>query len=307
MLLNQAEATVLIIDDDPGVIVSLGKALRGLAHTVFSTSGKDALERVRALSPPNLILLDMNLPDISGLSVCKTLKANPITTDIPVIFITSNIETGFEEMVFEAGAADYIAKPLNPRVVSARVKTQLGFRQALAQLREIATHDGLTGLHNRRCFDERFKQEWQRARRTGGTLALLIIDIDDFKKYNDHFGHLQGDVCLRTVANLLLENSQRSSDFVARYGGEEFVVLLPDTSEEGALSVAQALIAAIQQANIVHAPNASHPVVTISIGCSVNSPARSSAEHLDVNAIFEIADSALYEAKHLGRNRVVVK
>ena len=216
---------MLIVDDDPSVIVALGKALQGLAHTVFAPNGEEALQQVREVLP-DLILLDMELPGVSGLLVCKMLKSDPDTADIPVIFITSHVESGFEETVFDAGAADYIAKPLNPRVVFARVKTQLGYQQALMQLRDLATHDGLTGLFNRRAFDERLTEEWMRAWRHGHPMALLIIDIDEFKKYNDHYGHQQGDICLRTVACILYEGSKRASDFVARYGGEEFVILL---------------------------------------------------------------------------------
>lgn len=303
---DQTKATVLIVDDDRSVIVTLGKVLQDFVHTIFACNGADALLQVRK-TPPDLILLDMEMPDMCGLDVCDKLNATAETAGIPVIFITSHVEPGIEEWVFQSGAVDYIAKPLNPRIVSARVKTHLDYQRALVQLRDLATQDGLTGLFNRRAFDERLEQEWLRARRQQSSLALLIIGIDEFKRYSDHYGQAQGDVCLRAVADVLQKGSQRAGDFVARFGGEEFVILLPGTEEEGTNRVAQALQETILQSSLPQAPDTTHPVVTISIGCSVCEPHTLSKDIVDSRVIIDAAYAALYEAKRSDHNRVVTK
>lgn len=297
--------TVLIVDDDPAVVIILGKALQGLATVRFASTGQEALERV-AQHVPQLILLDMEMPGMSGLEVMAQLKLMDSTVEIPVIFITANVHPAFEEAVFNAGAADYIAKPLSPSVVLARVKVQLALAQALAHLRKMALFDALTGLNNRGAFDKRLAQEWDRVQRQGGHLSVLMLDVDEFKKYNDHFGHPKGDVCLQELAQTLQAVCRRAGDFVARYGGEEFVALLTDTPSHEAAKVAEAICNAVLGLQMAHAPDASHPWVTVSIGCcSGQLPAgryRSAA-----NQMVKIADEALYQAKQQGRNRVVAR
>src|SRR5664280_2921064 len=166
-------------------------------------------------------------------------KAEPALADVPVIFVTSHSEAAFEVAGFEMGAADFIAKPVSAPLVLARVKTQLRVKRMGDELRRIATTDGLTGVANRRRFDESLEREWRRARRSGDPLALLMIDIDHFKLFNDRYGHPAGDACLRSVAQALVGASLRPADLVARYGGEEFVVLLPKTPRAGAEHLAR--------------------------------------------------------------------
>lgn len=294
---------VLIVDDDPAMVIALGRALHGLASTRFASNGRDALDHV-AREAPDLILLDMEMAGMSGLDVIAQLKRASDTAHIPVIFVTSHVEPAFEEAVFNAGAADYIAKPLSPRVVNARVKAHLSLARALRQLREMAMQDALTGLHNRRAFDERLEQEWARAQRQGGAVALLIIDVDEFKKYNDHFGHPGGDSCLQKVAKALQSVCRRADDFVARYGGEEFVLLFPDTPPGSVDDMAEKSRAAVEALGLPQAPNANRETVTISVGCCT-AHLHSGRSEMRASRMLETADAALYEAKRQGRNRVV--
>lgn len=293
---------ILIVDDDTSVVLALGKVLGKIGHTRFATDGQQALALIQR-SPPDLILLDMEMPGMNGLQVCAALKADPETADIPVLFITSHTESAFEEMVFNAGAADYVPKPLNPLVVAARVNIHLAYRTALAQLTALATKDGLTGLNNRRSFDDKLAHEWKRALRQKLPLALVMLDIDEFKKYNDHFGHLEGDACLKSVAAVLHRSVRRPADFVARYGGEEFVLILPDTDMEGVEEMARVLLHSIERQLLVHAPHALRQHITVSIGCSVLDPAHTDTTGLEASTLIKCADGALYQSKKEGRNR----
>ncbi len=290
-----------MVDDDSTVILSLRKMMAAAGRSLFATTGAQALVSA-AQQKPDLILLDIELPDMDGLEVCRALKADSETSDIPVLVITSHTELGFEEKVFAAGAADYIAKPLIPAVVTARVKIHLGYRNALAQLSGLAYKDGLTGLNNRRSFDERFSQEWRRAQRQLQPLSLLMIDIDEFKKYNDAFGHQQGDVCLKSVAGALAAGLRRPADFVARYGGEEFAVVLPETSSEGAAVMAEQLLRTVEALGLAHARDAMRPTVTVSVGHATFEPRRDDTEPTRASDLIRAADSALYQAKRSGRN-----
>lgn len=295
------EATILAVDDDTSVILALRKMLAVYGRSLFATSGLQALEVART-ELPDLILLDMEMPGMDGLEVCRALKANSETADIPVLFITSHSEPGFEEKVFAVGAADYIPKPLNPAVVMARAKIHLDNRLALAKLRSLAQTDGLTGVANRRSFDERLGQEWARALRQQSPLSLLMIDIDEFKKYNDSFGHQQGDVCLQAVASALNAAIRRPADFVARFGGEEFVMLLPETNTEGAAVMAEQLVKKVESLGLAHAVTAARPSITISVGYAALTPVAANESRPRVEDLLSAADSALYQAKRAGRN-----
>ena len=180
----------------PRTIQLLGRILSELGNLRFATSGEDALRLARE-SAPDLILLDAEMPGMSGFEVCEALKADPALADVPVIFVTSHSEPAFEVSGFELGAADFIAKPVSAPLVLARVKTQLRVKRMADELRRIATIDVLTGVANRRRFDESLEREWRRARRSGDPLALLMIDVDHFKLFNDRYGHPAGDACLR--------------------------------------------------------------------------------------------------------------
>ena len=182
---------ILLVDDDPGAIQVLGRILSGSGNLRFATSGEDGLRLARE-SAPDLILLDAEMPGMSGFQVCKALKADPALADVPVIFVTGHSASTFEVAGFELGAADFIAKPVVPPLFLARVKTQLRVKRTADEARRIATIDVLTGVANRRRFDESLSQEWRRARRSGSALALLMIDVDHFKRFTERHGHPAG-------------------------------------------------------------------------------------------------------------------
>jgi len=292
---------ILIVDDDSTVVIALKKTLEEFGRIRFALDAEQALIMINE-TPPNLILLDMGLPDINGLDICARLKQDPETAEIPILFITSNIEVGFEEKVFDVGAADYILKPLNPRVVSARVKTHLAYHRAIQLLDKQAHTDSMTNLANRRAFDKQVIIEFKRALRATHPLTVALIDIDEFKKYNDHFGHIAGDECLKSIAKVLGESVKRPADMAARYGGEEFAFILPHTDTNGARKLLYKLLKTVEQLNLTHAPDATYQAVTVSIGYSTLNPENVTSIEHDYAAIIEAADTALYESKQKGRN-----
>lgn len=201
MTLNEVKADILIIDDDPSIVVALNKTLNKLGRIRFAGEAKKGFAMIEQCCP-DLILLDMELPGINGLELCSILKNDNRFKHIPVLFITSHIELFLEEAVFDTGAADYIVKPLRPRVVAARVQTHLNYQKALRSLENLVRTDSMTGLSNRRSFDEQIIKELRRARREQNSLTIALIDIDEFKKYNDYFGHLEGDTCIKQIAEV---------------------------------------------------------------------------------------------------------
>lgn len=300
---NRTIADILIIDDDNTVIIALNKVLNKIGRIRFAADAKQAFLMIEE-KHPDLILLDVELPDTDGLKVCSILKSAPDTENIPILFITSHIEIGFEEKVFDAGAADYIVKPLKPRVVAARVQTHLDYNLAIRLLEKLAHTDNMTGLANRLTFDERLIVELKRARREQEPLTVALIDIDEFKKFNDHFGHIEGDHCIKSIALALGNSLKRSTDLAARYGGEEFAFILPNTDVEGAHTLLSNLLKSIEQLKLTHAPQAKYDVVTISIGYSTVIPGEKYANDSDDWAVVKIADHALYASKQNGRNQV---
>ncbi|MDZ5457384.1 diguanylate cyclase [Azohydromonas lata] len=294
---------ILIVDDDPVMLRALGRILADHAGRCFATSGADALQRALA-EPPDLLLLDAELPGLSGFEVCRTLKRDARFAQVPVIFITSHGDERTEARVFELGAADFIAKPVSPLVLRARVATQLRLRRMTLELERLARTDALTGLANRRVFDERLSAECQRALRGGRPLALLLLDVDHFKAYNDCHGHPAGDACLREVASALRLGGLRPDDVVARYGGEEFALLLPETDAAGAAAVAARVMQVLRHRALPHAGSAVAPHVTASVGVAVV-PARAAGLVLPQvdQALLSQADQALYAAKAAGRDQ----
>jgi diguanylate cyclase (GGDEF)-like protein len=305
---------ILLVDDDAASIQVMGRILSSVANLRFATSGEDALRLARA-SVPDLMLLDTEMPGMSGFATCSLLKADPALTDVPVIFVTSHSEPEFEVSGFEVGAADFIAKPVSAPLLLARVRTQLRVKHMSDELRRIATIDTLTGLANRRRFDEALEAEWQRRLRTGDPLSLLMIDVDHFKLFNDRYGHPAGDACLRSVAQALRGTSSRPADLVARYGGEEFAILLPQTACDGAEHVAHCVLGAIEALAIGHQGSLTAPHITVSVGigcydesssCGPPSLTESgSGQNLRARRfpidLVKAADEALYSAKNTGR------
>ena len=289
---------LLVVDDQPINIQALYQAFAADHQVLMATSGAQALA-LCAARQPDLVLLDVVMPGMDGHEVCRRMKADEALRDIPVIFVTAHNDEAAETLGLEVGAVDFISKPINPRIVRARVKTHLTLKAQSDLLRNWVYLDGLTGVHNRRYFEERLASEWARAARNATALSAVLIDVDFFKRFNDHYGHQAGDDCLRRVAACLRAELQRPADLVARYGGEEFVCLLPDTPLEGALNVARRLGQQVQTLAIEHTRSDVAPQVTVSLGvCTGQATAGRPAAEL-----VRQADAQLYSAKSQGRNQ----
>ncbi|MFT3734470.1 MAG: diguanylate cyclase [Rhodocyclaceae bacterium] len=303
-------ARILIIDDSAISIRLLSHFMRDLAEVQFATNGEDGLAMAME-DPPDLILLDVEMPGINGLEACRRIKQHPALTEIPVIFVTAHTDTEHEVAGLDAGANDFIPKPVSEPIVRARVKTHLKLKRQSDILRGLAMRDGLTGLFNRRAFDERLEQEYRRHLRHPASLGLAMIDVDQFKHYNDHYGHQAGDECLRQVAHAIRASARRPGEMVARFGGEEFVVLLPNCGEEDLTGYGEHLLRAVRDLRLPH-EQSTHGLVTISVGLAAAAPGEALAFDAPQNGqgntdlfpgmLIGAADRALYEAKGRGRN-----
>lgn len=289
---------VLIVDDTPSNLLILGEEFKEDYQIYIAKSGEEALKRVEAIEP-DLILLDILMPGLDGYQVCETLKEKEETRKIPIIFITAKNTEEDEVRGLDLGAVDYITKPFRLPIVKARVRTHLELKRKTDILESISSRDGLTGLFNRREWDSVIEKEWLRALRGNHSLSVILLDIDFFKLYNDHYGHLAGDQCLKDVARALSFHLKRASDFLARYGGEEFVILLPETLLEEGVVVANKVRKTIEDLHIEHRYSKVTPFITISAGVAATVP-----RDTNYTLLLDEADSALYEAKELGRNRV---
>jgi len=313
-------ARILIVDDDAGTVRQLGQMVGGMGEIFFASDGSRAINMVRE-KQPDLMLLDMVMPGMSGYEVCKIIKDDPDFYDLPILFVTSNTDIESETKALEAGAVDYISKPPNPKVVRARVKTHLALKQRSDQLHRLASVDSLTGLANRRAFDIALDQECRRAYRSGSPLSLFMIDIDDFKRFNDQYGHLTGDDCLRAVGAKLASLARRPGELVARYGGEEFAVILPASDMDIALRLGELMRQSVSTILVPSVTARATPMVTISIGVACRMPGSVSTglvlpggaracllDRGNRSGALELvgaADAALYEAKRCGKNTVV--
>jgi diguanylate cyclase (GGDEF)-like protein len=330
--LRRAGARILVVDDiEDGRLVLQG-LLRGAGYPdVALASSADetmALFGMNGAEPDpggiELALLDVSMPSTDGIELCRRIKACEPLRDVQIIMVTAHTEESIVARAFEAGAIDYIAKPVRPIELAARVRSALRLKsemdsrkarerellevarwleEANASLRRLTTLDALTGAGNRRHFDAQLDAEWRRSARGGEPLAVVMIDIDYFKSYNDRFGHPAGDECLRRVAEALTGALQRATDSLSRYGGEEFAAVLSRTDERGALRVGEALRAAVAALRIPAPAEAERPFVTVSVGVASVVPPRNGTHAPLVAA----ADAALYEAKQAGRNRVAMR
>jgi diguanylate cyclase (GGDEF)-like protein len=295
---EKVRQTVLIVDDAPANIELLSEVLESEVEVLFALSGEDGLN-IAFEEAPDLILLDIVMPEMDGYEVCARLKADPRTRTIPVIFVTAMDLEEDETKGLALGAIDYITKPIRPPIVRARVRNHLELKRYRDLLERLTTTDGLTGIANRRRFDAFLESEWSRARRSQKPLSLIMLDIDFFKAFNDHYGHLAGDDCLRQVAQCLADGVRRPADLVARYGGEEFACLLPETTAMGAVTMAKRFLESMEELNIPHAYSEAADHVTLSMGVAtlvplVGQPSSDLVRH---------ADQLLYEAKQNGRNQ----
>jgi diguanylate cyclase (GGDEF)-like protein len=291
---------VLVVDDDPVTVAILHMIFQRRVDILAASSHAAALEQCHNLRP-DLILLDINLGDEDGFDLCHLIKQQPALAGIPVIFITGSHDQADEVRAFQLGAVDFMRKPIAPFIAESRVITHLALQLQTALLKRVAHSDGLTGLKNRRTFDEELEREWRDCARSDWSLSLIMLDIDHFKKYNDNYGHLAGDECLRRVASVIHAALGRPNDCAARYGGEEFACVLPNTGLQGALTVAENIRSCIAALGIRHddGATAAH-IVTASIGVASCLP---NAEHAWLE-LLAAADQQLYRAKQSGRHRV---
>jgi len=289
---------LLLIDDSPLDLQLLGSLLEDRAQILFATTGREGL-KLAAERMPDLILLDVELPDISGYEVCRELKQNLETQSTPIMFVTGHQSPQHEVAALEAGAVDFIAKPFNPPVISARIKTHLTLNHQNKLLHRLASVDGLTGVFNRRYFDEQGEVERKRHLRQGLSLGLVMVDVDHFKQFNDRFGHTAGDECLKTLARTFRQSARRPGEFVARYGGEEFMFVLPYTKSEDVFRFSQHLCAEVLALKIPHPRITGEQFVTVSVGATAVVP----TQNMQLRTLVEQADLALYQAKAAGRNR----
>lgn len=322
---REPRSVVLLVDDQAIVAEALRLMLANLPDIELHVcqSAAAALPKARELRP-TVILQDLVMPEVDGFTLVRFFRADPETSATPIIVLSSKEDPRDKSRAFEIGASDYLVKIPDKIELIARVRAHS--RSYLAQLerdeayralaalkhqlevknselQRLSTVDGLTGLANRRRFDELLEQECRRARREGAPLALIMTDVDFFKKYNDTYGHQGGDECLRRVAAVLAEGARRPADLAARYGGEEFALVLPQTTLEGAATVAETLRSGVSALNMLHSGSSVAPHVTLSLGVAVAEP---EGPNLEPSLLVERADAALYEAKRGGRNRFVV-
>ena len=318
------KAVVLLVDDQMMVAEGIRRMLVDEADIDFHYCN----DPVQAVSmavdiQPTIILQDLIMPDIDGYALVKAYRENASTKNIPIIVLSTKEDANAKSLAFERGANDYLVKLPDQIELVARIRAhskgyltqlqrdeafqalrdlQIELEKSNAELQMLSSLDGLTGIANRRRFDEFVNNECLRSARENTVLSLILIDIDFFKPYNDNYGHLAGDGCLRQVASALNEVVHRPADLVARYGGEEFVVVLPHTDIDGAVKLANKLCEKIRSLNIPHAYSEAAEHLTISVGITSKVACESSSP----TDLIALADEALYQAKESGRDRYVI-
>ena len=313
---------ILIVEDEKTLRLLARQALRGEGYQLQEASNGEECLEICSRRVPDLILLDAMMPGIDGFTCCRMLHQRLKNFCPPILMVTALDDEDSVELAFEMGVTEYITKPINWAVLRKRVYRLLKTRWALNELQQryhkahelmqqlemanqklerLAAMDGLTQVANRRTFDERLQEEWNRARREGLPLSLILCDVDYFKKYNDYYGHQKGDYCLQKIAEVLQDSCQRAGDLVARYGGEEFGIILAGIDSENACYVAQNIRYQLEAKGISHLANPDSKIVTLSLGIATMIP-QENAEPTDLLAQ---ADRALYEAKKQGRDRAV--
>ncbi|PJA32687.1 MAG: diguanylate cyclase response regulator [Zetaproteobacteria bacterium CG_4_9_14_3_um_filter_53_7] len=300
---------ILVVDDQAfiGRVIGLMLASADDLELHHCESATDALQMAYEIRPA-VILQDLVMPRMDGLTLVRQYRAAECTKHIPVVVLSSNEEAKTKADAFAAGANDYLVKLPDKIELLARlryhIRAYVKYLEAellLRELRRVSSMDGLTGLANRRCFDETIDYEWKRSTREKTPVSLLMVDVDHFKAFNDHYGHQVGDHCLRKVAAAIAGSAMRAADLAARYGGEEFVVILANTDESGALKTARTILQSVCSLAVDHKQSSTANVVTVSIGVATMIPEHPSTPEILIRS----ADKALYRAKESGRNRVV--
>lgn len=298
--MSELKPTILVADDTPSNVELLGMVLGEDYEVLVAINGREAVELALA-ETPDLILLDVLMPVMDGFEACRLLKADHRTAHIPVVFVTAVDREAEETRGLDLGAIDFISKPLSPAVLKARVRNHLELKRQRDILAGFSFLDGLTGIANRRRFDQVLDMEWRRGIRSGAFLSLIMMDIDHFKRFNDAAGHLAGDDCLRKIAQCLAGVVQRPGDQIARYGGEEFACILSETDAAGANLVAERIQSALADLALPHPSSALSPFVTLSLGVATTVPRFDQG----TESLIKLADQGLYQAKEAGRNRII--
>jgi diguanylate cyclase (GGDEF)-like protein len=302
---------VLVVDDSRAQRESLARVLRAEGYEVVEAeNGREAL-RLAKSAKPDLVLLDMILPDMDGREVLRLVKPPPASDQfLPVIILSVKGDVNTKVEGLRLGADDFLVKGVEDPEILARVAVMLRIKSLQERLREMQSKleeqsitDSLTGLKNRRFFDERLREEFQRAQRYGDYLSLIMADLDHFKLVNDRFGHQAGDVVLREAA-ALIRGSLRDPDICARYGGEEFAVILPKTHLTGALAVAERVWRSVGAKEFQIGTDGTEPLQTIKVSVSVGVAFYPSKDIVSSELLVRFADQALYEAKRQGRNNI---
>ncbi|MEW9799201.1 diguanylate cyclase [Alteromonas sp. CYL-A6] len=292
---NNWQPLVLVVDDDAISLEIVSENLKQYCNVIKCENSESAL--LTAISHhPDLIILDYEMPGLSGPELCKQIKSHDSLEDVPVIFMTANSDAKSQITCWDSGCVDFIIKPFIAKTLEKRIQTHLKIKRLTDELAKLAVTDGLTKTYNRRFLKGFLEEQNKLAARHNDDFTLAIVDIDFFKNYNDTYGHLAGDNCLRKVADVINSCILRQSDFVARYGGEEFVIVMPSTSHDGALKITETIHHKLAEQNIHHA-SSPFGKVTVSIGCVTQS-----APSIPGN-LLEDADKLLYRAKELGRDQ----
>lgn len=306
---------VLIVDDSRTYQAMLASYMADMGfQSIAAMNGREALD-IFTDEWPDLILLDVNMPGMSGYETARQFRdlGEEWAHWVPIIFLSGSIEDRDIVMGIEAGGDDYLAKPISEVVLHAKIKammrmadhrrTSIEVAEALSKanekLEQLSRNDGLTGIANKRYFIEYMKHEWFSCMRNQSPVSLLFIDVDYFKPYNDHYGHLKGDGCLKKVAQALHDATRRNSDMAFRYGGEEFAIILPETGHEGMCYMGQVMVQTVHDLQLAHAYSSADNVVTISVGGATMVPQKGSKPAI----VIEQADKGVYKAKESGRNR----
>ncbi len=296
---NIHDAIILVVDDNSintDILLSMLTSY-GYKNCVAINLPLEAIEFCTK-NPPDLIILDVIMPDINGHKLCRILKKIPGMENCPIIFSTTSNTPEDEISCWEAGGSDFVSKPVLPQTLVKRIESHLQLKLINDVKDELIIIDSLTGLRNRRFYDEVYRQQVNLALRNNEDFSIVALDIDYFKLYNDSYGHIAGDECLKKIALTLETNIHRPTDVVFRYGGEEFVMILPATDEAGARAVAQKIIASVHNLNLDH-KESPFGVITISAGIACLKTSEGDSDLLTV------ADNKLYQANELGRNRYV--
>jgi diguanylate cyclase (GGDEF)-like protein len=296
--------SILLVDDDPTVIRVLSRILSDFMPLRFATSGRAALKLARE-SAADLVLLDVDMPEFSGFEACKAFKSDPGLAEVPIIFITSHESAQLEAKGLALGAVDFISKPPHAPLVLARVRTYQRLKTLSDTMRSAVKMDFLTGAVTRRQLEKAMTQEWLRARRSLTPLTLLLADIEGFTAYNAEFGEEQGDSCLKSIAEALrAAAARRPIDVLGRYAGGKFAILLPETSAQGARTVAQRAIDAVADLRLPRTASMEGGCVTLSAGGACHDSSRSTTSNAAADAVpndlLVAAEQALMSARAAG-------